>query len=341
MILFYLVAIILFLFGNKYYLKNFNDNYISKNQTKIINGFFVITVVFSHFTGYFEANNIFDTALIKVMNNIGQLMVTTFFFYSGYGILESIKNKKDYLKTFAKKRFFPVWFNLAIGVTLFVIMNLVIGQKYTIVQTLFAYTGYTSIGNSNWFIFMTLLLYILVMLLFAERFLKKISLEERAGIISVIVLFMIGILGPILPGYMINTLFCFPFGMWFSLFKERFETIAKKHYWKILVLSIVAFLCMFAFKKIWSISNDFYFNIYSVLFVSIIVLLSMKVSLNNKIFEFFGDHVFWFYILQRIPMICLKGIISNTYIYFVACFCITLVMSYLMNKFSKFVLKHG
>ena len=44
---------------------------------------------------------------------------------------------------------------------------------------------------------------------------------------------------------------------------------------------------------------------------------------------------------HRVNYIVDQDYISNTYIYFVACFCITLVMSYLMNKFSKFVLKHG
>ncbi len=92
MIIVYVLALCLFLIGTVIHISNFNEEYISSKQTKIINGLFVFTIFISHFKGYIDTSNFLDNALVKLTWNIDQLMVTTFFFYSGYGILESIKN---------------------------------------------------------------------------------------------------------------------------------------------------------------------------------------------------------------------------------------------------------
>ena len=92
MIIFLLVLMLIFLINIKFDFKNFNKNYMSADNTRIINGLFVIIVFFSHFMSYVNTSNILDTSMIQIISLIGQLMVTTFLFYSGYGIYEKIKN---------------------------------------------------------------------------------------------------------------------------------------------------------------------------------------------------------------------------------------------------------
>ena len=71
----------------------------------MINGFFVGLILFSHFNSYVTTNMKFDSIYYYIFDKIGQLMVTTFLFYSGYGIYESIKSKKNILIIFLKTEY--------------------------------------------------------------------------------------------------------------------------------------------------------------------------------------------------------------------------------------------
>lgn len=100
----------------------------------------------------------YDKIIWAVDRLLEQLIVTTFLFYSGYGILASLKTKKDYLQKFPK-RIFKVWLQFAIAVCLF--LNLFIGKVYSTQTILLSFTAWDSVGNSNWYILAILVLYAL------------------------------------------------------------------------------------------------------------------------------------------------------------------------------------
>jgi hypothetical protein len=235
---------------------------------------------------------------------------------------------------------FPLWLNMAIGVTLFLVMNIILGIKYSIADILLSYTGIKSIGNSNWFIFTTLVLYAFTLICFNGKVLKLLSYKKSLIIFTALSILYITCGQVINNTLFVNTCICFSAGMWFSEYKDSFERFLKNKYFLKLFLSYMVFLILFILnKKLGLGNNNFFYSIYSISFVLCILVTSMKVSLNNKVFEFLGQHLFWIYVLQRIPMICLKGKIDNNYLYFMICFIITILMSYAMNKFSKFVLQ--
>ena len=78
----------------------FNREYISPGSTTCINGVFVVLVFLSHICQYIKLDGAFDGPYSVLRTNLGQMVVVTFLFYSGYGIMESIK-KKGYGKTVA------------------------------------------------------------------------------------------------------------------------------------------------------------------------------------------------------------------------------------------------
>ena len=340
MIVLFLAFCCLLFKGSKLFINGFNKDFISKQQSTIINGFFALIVLFSHFSHYVNPESVFDVALVKLMNNISQLMVTTFLFFSGYGIFESIKNKKDYLKNFLSHRLLPVWFNLSISVTLYLIMNLLFKIKYSTFSIIFAFTGYTNVGTSNWYIFITIILYLLTMFSFSNA----ISKGNYKRAILIFVLFsalFIGIFGLFMPNYFVNTLMCFSFGMIFSLLKDSTLPFIIKRYYIVFFALICIFVFMFVLKKQVKINNNIYYNLLSIIFVSCIIMFMLKVSFNNAFFEFLGRYVFWIYTLQRIPMIIFQNIVHNNYLYFLICFSITLLLSFFADKLSKFALKKG
>ena len=60
--------------------------------------------------------NWIDSVGVKFITKLEQLMVTMFLFYSGYGVMESIKRKgDDYIKSFPKKRILTTLINLFIN----------------------------------------------------------------------------------------------------------------------------------------------------------------------------------------------------------------------------------
>ena len=130
-------------------------------QTQTIKGIFVITIFFSHFCSYVVFDKWFDIPLRDYCRWFGQLMVAPFLFYSGYGIFESVKLKGlDYVRFFPKKRILKTLLHFDLAVVLFLVLDVYIQKKVSVSNFMFALIGWESIGNSNWFVFAILCLYI-------------------------------------------------------------------------------------------------------------------------------------------------------------------------------------
>lgn len=324
MLFIYLIFIIIFLIGIR--LRD-NHDYLKKDMATTINGLFVITIFFSHFVTYITNANIYDDKLTIYLHFIGQLMVTSFLFYSGYGIYESIKNKKDYMTSFFRKRFLPTFTNFAIAVVLYIIVNLIMGNGYSIGEILLAFTGFSSIGNSNWYMLAIFSLYIFIMLCFNKRL--KIKDSYRIIILSLLTVAYVFIISRFKDNYYVDTILCFPLGMWYSYFKEKIDKILVKKYLLCLLGIILLLVGSYCLQN--SLYNVYTFNMYAVCFILLIVILTRKIKIKSRVITFFGIHTFWIYILQRIPMMLLQNKMNN-YVYFVVCFFVTIVLSYFLKK---------
>lgn len=66
----------------------FHKDYLSKENTTAINGIFVVLVLLCHFTQYVRfGSGLVDQSFLFFKSHLGQLVVTTFLFFSGYGII--------------------------------------------------------------------------------------------------------------------------------------------------------------------------------------------------------------------------------------------------------------
>ena len=72
--------------------------FMSIDYTKALKGIMCIIVILVHIPKAYS-NKIQD-----MIGSFGYICVTIFFLFSAYGLMYSLKNKKDYLKTFWKKR---------------------------------------------------------------------------------------------------------------------------------------------------------------------------------------------------------------------------------------------
>lgn len=248
---------------------------------------------------------------------MGQLIVTMFLFYSGYGIAESITRKgKTYVDQMLAKRIFPVWINFCIAVFAFAIMNLILSINMEWKQFFLSLICWKSIGNSNWYIFIILICYINAYIVF--KLLYKISSgNKRIGSVLVFIMCLLGmiILSFLKQPWWYDTLLCFPAGMLFSSYKEQIEffvTNNSRNYYLCLTISLISFLLL---KNSNLFLHGFIRNVQAILFSIIIVLLTMKIKIDSPALRWCGQNLFPLYIYQRIPMIILAKICGGNFIF--------------------------
>ena len=89
--------------------------------------------------------------------------------------MEAISKKGvKYINDFPKKRILNVLLNFDIAVLLFIVTNILLGRYYSYDEYLLSLIGWTSVGNSNWYIFVILLCYVHVYIAFRVSVFKTI-----------------------------------------------------------------------------------------------------------------------------------------------------------------------
>ena len=191
MFLLYIIITLFLIVGITYHKTEFYDGYISKEQCNCIKGFFIVVVFCRHIAPYLvDAGydfSIFGDSLFRhIDGRIGQLLVAMFLFYSGYGVMESIKKKgSNYLDNIPKRRLMPTLANFDVAIVLFLIVDLCLGIHYDTKDVLLSFIGWKSVGNSNWYIFVILCCYLSTYITFKViNVLKRQSKMRYGGVIS-------------------------------------------------------------------------------------------------------------------------------------------------------------
>lgn len=238
-------ALFVFLCGAKFVKSGeFNSDYMSKDTTGAINGIFVLLVFMCHISGYMKLGGSSDTIWLDLKSWLGQLVVVTFLFYSGYGMMCSIMKKgTPYVKGIFRRRFLSLFAHFDIAVLLFLLMNLALGIKTKTRTTLLAFTTWESIGNSNWYITAVLCLYLILIVSFL--IFRK---HRLPGLIAMTVLtcglaFALIKVGK--PAWYYNTLILFPLGMWYAYLKKYIDKFVMKNnyiYMLCITVAVAAFV---------------------------------------------------------------------------------------------------
>lgn len=331
MIIIFGILCLILLLTLKVHWKGLDEQYLSKDYTQVIKGIFVVIVFLSHVRTYVDFPYSGDQMVIKVLNYLGQLMVALFLFYSGYGIYESIKRKGlKYIQHIPSNRVGKTLFDFAFALSLFYILALYIGKKYSLSHVLLSLTGWTSIGNSNWYMFTIFTLYILTYISFRFTHSKRLL---SLCLFTILSLGYVYILSQIQPSRFSNTALCYTGGMWYSYFKKDIDSLFHQHqilYYISTFLILFSYFYCYPFKGV----RIMYFNGVSLLFCMVFVLLSMKISFKSQVLKWFGDYLFWVYILQRIPMIFFAHIGLTAYHPYIYLF-ITLIITLLLSQYIQ------
>ena len=166
MLVFYLLVILISVYGLGFRKDSTLGDALSIEQCNAIKGISILLVFISHASQYVSASDyqysmIGDDLFLCIKSSIGQFCVVMFFFYSGYGTEWSIERKgKQYIKEMPKRRLLTTLINFDIAVVLFFIPNLLLGNRIPLTRFIMSLFAWDSVGNSEWYIFDILMLYI-------------------------------------------------------------------------------------------------------------------------------------------------------------------------------------
>jgi len=308
-----ILYLLLIFFGSKVAKKGeFAEEPWSRQQALVIQALACIGVVLHHVTQEITGFGVVDKGPITIFNSIGILFTSLFFFFSGYGLIISVRTKEAYLKTFLWKRLptilVPFWIANIIAVLVRIFyMQLPMDTKDIIQYVL----GLVLINGNGWYIVEIFFLYLAFYLIFKVCKNQKIAL----------VLLSIASLIPIVIGlhsghdtstmgnhwfkgeWWYNSTIVFVMGIWVAHFKDRILTFAKKHYRGLLitasVLLVVAYVIeeyvrmVFGYYSVTPIdqriSNEaitlYAQMILCLIFTWVVLLLNLKISLGNRVLQ--------------------------------------------------------
>lgn len=304
-----------------------DDAHLSKEQTGAMNGFFVLLVFLRHTVDYITLGP-WDGLFKTVNTQLDQLIVVPFLFYSGYGIMRSIRAKgQPYVAGIPWNRFFKVWYHFAVAVALYLILGLCLGKDYSPMRIALSFIGWDSIGNSNWYIFATLCMYLFTWLSFT---LFRKNHTFAVALLAVLSVGYILILRQCKGIWWYDTALVYPAGALYGLYKEPIERFLRK---KRFLPTLATVLCAAAFMLCFILQSSLIAREGMAVFFALTVLCTtMLFRFGNPVLTFLGKYTFEIYILQRIPMIILHDHFSNQYIYLAVAFCATLLLAVLFRK---------
>ncbi len=333
-----LLCIILYQISTKK-ISGFHEDYMGTSQTIAMKGIFAVVILFSHMRTYIALDgNTYDVLFNSILNAIGQLMVAIFLFYSGYGVFCAYKNKDGYEETFLKKRILKTLLHFDLAVFLYLLLNIWLQTDYELSNYILCWTGWKAIGNSKWFIFDIIALYLVTYVVF--QIIKKIKpCTQRLKEIKTVFLIFVGTGVLILVLFLAkrnegswwyDTLLCYPVGMMYALYKEKIDLIMKKWIgWGSAVL-----FCGCVFVSTYFAGSFVAFNICACAFVFLIVLMTMKIKLANPILLWLGRRSFSIYILQRLPMLIMTylGINEHRYVFAILSIVLALALAEIFDR---------
>ncbi len=262
-----------------------NVDFLDRTYTDSIKGIFLFFVFVRHFLQYNPIFSEFNSLGLMLDSRLGQLIVTMFLFYSGYGVMESLKRKREtYIDAMPRKRIWTTLYNFDIAVIIFALLALIIDScDFSVKKLILSLVAWDSLGNSNWYIFCILMMYVLTYVSF------KVFKKQRTAVLSVFVcsILYVVILSRLKPLWWWDTGLCYAVGMLFSYKKDMLVFLFQKKYWLCLLTSFIILFML----KIMLPMNGFIYVVYSAVFAICVVLISMRISVNSPVLIFIGGGI--------------------------------------------------
>lgn len=258
MYLFYFLLAILFFYGAKICGKGeWNDEFTSLKQTKILQGATVLMISFHHMAQKTCApwhERKFIIHGMDVFVPMGYMLCAVFLFCSSYGLYKSLKTKPGYLKHFVRRRIVPIAVAYYLSEFIYLIVRLLMGEKPGVSGILLYLTGLRMANFNTWYIIAILFFYFIFYLAF--RFCKK---DGPAILIVFAVTLLYTVLGAFIDHqdvwfmrgeWWYNSIIMFPLGLLFAKYEAKITAFLKKGYLFWLLLSFAGIFAAYQLSQV-------------------------------------------------------------------------------------------
>lgn len=326
MYLFYFLLAVLLFYGAKICRRGeWNEEYTSLKQMKILQGASVLFVSLHHMAqktcAPWHAQRYIVHGL-DVFVPMGFLLCAVFFFCSSYGLYKSLKTKEDYLKHFVRKRILPIVAAYYLSEIIYMLVRLAMGEKMGAVDIVWYLSGLHMANFNAWYIVAIICFY--AAFYFAFRYTHRDSTAIALVFAAVLLYTVLGALIDHQNNWFFrgewwyNSVILFPLGLLFAKHEKKVTAFFHRGYLFWLILS---FAGIFAAYRLSQYLNNGVFGYYGenwgdpckvlhrlgsaagewlvcVFYVAFNFLLLMKLRLGNKALALLGNVTLAYYLIH-------------------------------------------
>lgn len=358
--LFYVIFAIILLIGVKPAAKgDWCRDALSLRISKGLLGFCAVGIMLHHMSQTISFAGE-DPGVLSFMVDIGVCFVGMFFFFSGYGLYSSLRDKPDYLKGFLRGRLPAVLVPFYICNFVFILGSYLWGYRFAKGELLPYLTGAILMNSQMWYIVEILILYLLFF--FAFRLIK--NRDAACMVYGVCLMLLVAFSlwlghdtttptqGLWLHGeWWYNTTMMIWVGILFARWEKQILGVIRKLYGLFLVvfLLLTAFLYnrtlyMLQNKGYWfewdgypgykekwqTLGVQFFFVFAAVLTV---VILTQKIRFSNKILDFLGEIALELYLIHNLFLLYMPG--NNRMVYILSCYGASILLAVVLHMLDK------
>ena len=359
-----LITIIL-LFGGRISKKGeFNTDSWSISQSKAMQVFAALMIILHHVVQSVTGYGGVKKGLITEWNSFGILFTSIFFFFSGFGLYKSYKNKDNYLDGFLKKRLLKVILPFVFTniIYILVLSKDVINDPKLLFTSIF---GYPLVNINAWFMIVIIILYIAFYMCF------KTSKSDNAAILKLTVFTCALVAYSLTLGHSnikghwftgewwYNTTLIFIIGFLWAKHEEVLKALLKKIYAVLFPALIIIFyiwygytgyiLGRYGYYREWEGHPGYREKFISLvaqmvlcmLYVMIMLLLNIKIEYKNKALGFLGKMTYEIYLIHELfRELLLKGIggkMLNDMTYIALVYIFSIISAWVICLLYKFL----
>ena len=330
--LFLISFLFLLVYKSKLNLRSFYDC-LSMPTTQSIRAAAALIVVFHHLAQKAPSYSIGSLFFQRV----GFLAVTIFFFYSGYGLMKSYRTKENYTQSFVQKRILTILLPYLSFVLIYWIAGSALNRSYTVIALLQSFINGYPIVTDSWFVIALLLFYVffyLLMKIFRKNYLLIFfgSVFWAFGWIFLCKKFGFNI-------FWYNTIICLCLGILVALIEDHLIIWLRKSYIPVCFCAFPPFLLILYNYMLFGSNNLFVYWLLEFLTIVCLMLVTMKLQINNPILKFLGKISFELYLIHRLIMYLFRSSyinIDNHLLWSIVVVAVSLVCAYVLNMlFTK------
>lgn len=306
------------------------DKYLSKKYTNCLRGICAIIVVIHHlyqYTGLFA-----NTHIGILLGLSGALAVSVFFFYSGYGLMLS-STKKNYVQSFFRSRFLPLYCFYVVLVILYSFWTLWIEHTISLDQFLHSFLFGKTIVTNGWYLQATFFLYLMYLFSFSTF---KTTKTQILGITVAVFVYCVFCRFLNLGAWWYQTIPCVVLGMVYCSMKTQIDILLNKYAWIIFIISGVMFAIFYIIISVFvkePVFNAIYFIFFVCTVISFSYILCDTPIINNSFFALCGKYSLEIYVSHGLFLRLIRlNIINNKFIYILTVIVGTIIMSVILEK---------